>query len=76
MENRMPAPRASFDVLVQIVRSEFLEMPGMRLTPPQMRRLWHLDDEVCDQLTRYLIDDGFLAEDKERRLHCTGVGIS
>ena len=72
----MQAPPASFDILVQIVRAEFLEMPEMRLTVPQMRRLWHLDDEVCDQVTQHLIDDGFLAEDEERRLHCAGAHIS
>ena len=68
----MLAPQASFDALVRIVRAEFLEMPGMRLTVPQIRRLWHLDDEACEHLTQRLIDDGFLTEDECRRLHAAG----
>ena len=71
----MPAPRGSFDTLVQIVRAEFVEMPGMRLTVAQIRRLWHLDDEVCDQLTQHLIDDGFLTQDRKSRLHRAAADI-
>jgi hypothetical protein len=33
--------------LVQRVESEFREMPGLRLTPAQAARLWHLDAALC-----------------------------
>jgi hypothetical protein len=48
--------------LFQIVCAEFKEMPGMRLTRIQFRRLWHLSDTDCEWLLRRLISSGFLAE--------------
>jgi hypothetical protein len=33
--------------VVQRVRAEFLEMPRLRLTPAQARRLWNLEGETC-----------------------------
>ena len=41
--------RATDDVLRR-VQGEFLEMPGLCLTPPQARRLWGLDEATCDQV--------------------------
>src|SRR5258707_2166920 len=42
------------------VQGEFLEMPGLRLTEPQARRLWGLDAASCDALLNALIDAKFL----------------
>jgi hypothetical protein len=50
------------EALVDIVCGEFNEMPGMRLTRTQFRRLWHLSDVECDSVLRRLISSGFLAE--------------
>ena len=47
--------------LVRRVRGEFLEMPGLRLTLQQARRLWRLDDTACDAVLAALIDAHFLA---------------
>jgi hypothetical protein len=47
------------DVLER-VRAEFLEMPGLRLTPAQARRLWALDEAVCDAILTALVDARFL----------------
>jgi len=33
--------------LVTRIQMEFLEMPGLRLTSPQARRLWNLDEASC-----------------------------
>jgi hypothetical protein len=46
--------------LVQRVRSEFLEMPGLRLTPAQAARLWHLDSALCQQIIDCLVGSAFL----------------
>jgi hypothetical protein len=46
--------------LVQRVRSEFLEMPGLRLTPQQAARLWHLDSARCQQIIDVLVGSAFL----------------
>lgn len=46
--------------LVQRVRSEFLEMPGLRLTPQQAARLWQLDSSHCEQIIELLVGSAFL----------------
>jgi hypothetical protein len=46
--------------VLQRVRAEFLEMPGLRLTPAQARRLWALDEAVCDAILTALVDARFL----------------
>jgi len=33
--------------LVDRIRSEFIEMPGLRLTPAQAAKLWGVDDASC-----------------------------
>jgi len=35
------------DEVLRRVQGEFLEMPGLRLTGAQARRLWGLDADVC-----------------------------
>ena len=47
--------------LVRRVRGEFIEMPGLRLTVQQARRLWRLDDRACDTVLSELVDAHFLA---------------
>jgi hypothetical protein len=42
------------------VKGEFLEMPGLRLTEPQARRLWGLDAASCGALLRTLVETKFL----------------
>ena len=42
------------------VRGEFLEMPGLRLTPEQARRLWRLDETACRAVLEALVDSRFL----------------
>ena len=51
--------RANEEVLRR-VQGEFLEMPGLRLTPAQARRLWGLDAASCDALLVALVDAKFL----------------
>jgi len=42
------------------VQGEFLEMPGLRLTEAQARRLWNLDADSCVALLGALVDAKFL----------------
>ena len=42
------------------VKGEYLEMPGLRLTPAQAQRLWGLDRESCHALLGALVDANFL----------------
>jgi hypothetical protein len=46
--------------VLQRVRAEFLEMPGLRLTRAQARRLWALDEALCDAILAALIETRFL----------------
>jgi hypothetical protein len=46
--------------LLQRIRGEYLEMPGLRLTPEQARRLWSLDLGTCISLLEALVDLKFL----------------
>jgi hypothetical protein len=49
----------SEDVLRR-VQGEFLEMPGLRLTEAQARRLWGLDAASCSAALGTLVDAKFL----------------
>jgi hypothetical protein len=45
---------------LQLIRSEYLEIPGLKLTKPQVQRLWGLDPTRCDALLEALVDVKFL----------------
>jgi hypothetical protein len=48
------------DDVLRRVQGEFLEMPGLRLTEAQARRLWGLDAASCAALLGALVDAKFL----------------
>lgn len=48
------------DDVFRRVQGEFLEMPGLRLTEPQARRLWNLDQQSCESLLGILVEEKFL----------------
>ena len=47
--------------LLQRIQGEFLEMPGLRLTPEQAARLWGLDRQTCTEVLASLVVQRFLA---------------
>jgi hypothetical protein len=49
-----------FSMLIQRVRSEFDEMPGLRLTPAQAARLLGLDHGSCERVITALVGSAFL----------------
>ena len=53
--------------LLHTIEGEFAEMPGMRLTEAQFRRLWALDPTDCQHITTVLVNTGVLARDAEGR---------
>lgn len=57
---RAAAADLSVEALLNRICSEYLEMPGLQLTRAQARRLWALDDPICDALLNVLVDVGFL----------------
>jgi hypothetical protein len=55
-----PEPTRANDEVLRRVQGEFLEMPGLRLTDAQARRLWGLDAASCDALLGALVEAKFL----------------
>jgi hypothetical protein len=56
-------PRASlsgYEQAFQRIRAEYLEMPGMRLTPAQVERLSGVEASVCRQVLNDLVRAKFL----------------
>ena len=50
----------SIPALLQRIRSEFIEMPGLNLTLAQAARLWALDRATSEHLLGELVRSGFL----------------
>jgi DNA-binding IclR family transcriptional regulator len=44
------------------IRGEYAEMPGLKLTLPQAQRLWGLDRSACDEILRTLADSRYLRQ--------------
>jgi hypothetical protein len=61
METATQGHTAAADHLLQRVRSEFLEMPGLRLTLAQATRLLSLDRRMCSELLDALVHSRFLS---------------
>jgi hypothetical protein len=53
------------DEVLRRVQGEFLEMPGLRLTPAQARRLWGLDSASCEALLTALVEANFLFQTRD-----------
>ena len=50
----------AFELLATRIRSEYREMPGLRLTFPQACRLWQMEPHTCEAVLSTLIDERFL----------------
>ena len=61
----MSEKSAGLQDVLRRVRGEYLEMPGLRLTPQQARRLWRLDERACDAVLGALVQDRFLARTRD-----------
>jgi hypothetical protein len=46
--------------LLRRICGEFLEMPGLRVTRSQARRLWALDEQTCTRILDVLVEIKFL----------------
>jgi hypothetical protein len=47
--------------IVQRIRTEYLEMPGLTLKPEQVQRLCGIDRAICEMALGLLVESGFLA---------------
>jgi len=62
----------SFANLVDRVRFEFMEMPGLELTIAQAGRLWNMGTDDCLFVIDSLVDTGFLRWTTQRTIIRTG----
>jgi len=46
--------------VVQRIRAEFREMPGLRLTPAEATKLWGLEHNTCRAVIDALVATAFL----------------
>jgi hypothetical protein len=60
-----PEPTRATEDVLRRVQGEFLEMPGLRLTEAQARRLWNLDQASCAALLGALVDANFLFKTRD-----------
>jgi hypothetical protein len=50
----------SADKVLHRLRAEFLEMPGLRLTPEQVQRFCGVEPTLCQLVLDVLVDEKFL----------------
>jgi hypothetical protein len=63
----MPMLTTTTFKLVQRIREEFEEVPGLRITIEQGVRFWALDVETCQFVLTHLHGTGFLAKTVDGR---------
>ena len=61
----MLAPDTHITDWLQLIRCEYLEIPGLCLTKPQVQRLWGLDPLTSETLLAALVDVKFLRRTRQ-----------
>ena len=56
----MTAEQGTVTDWLHVVQAEYLEMPGLQLTKPQVQRLWGLEASTCDAVLEQLLAAHFL----------------
>ena len=64
----------SLEALVARIKGEFIEMPGVRLTADQGRRVWGLDCDRCREVLCVLVKRRFLTLGADGTYHRTTEG--
>jgi hypothetical protein len=54
--------RAQVEDAAELIQMEYAEMPGLKLTFWQARRLWNLSEDVCERALAALTRSGFLVQ--------------
>jgi len=55
----------ALDNAVRRAQSDFLEMPGLKLTLPQAARLWAYDALFCSEVLAALVETRFLVRSRD-----------
>ena len=64
---RQQVPLVGPEDVACLIDAELNEMPGMRLTFAQVKRLWSLSDDDCRTALDYLVSSGRLSQDDDGR---------
>jgi hypothetical protein len=56
----MTAEQSTVTDWLRLIQAEYLEIPGLHLTKPQVQRLWGLEPHLCDALLDALVAAAFL----------------
>jgi hypothetical protein len=70
----MPTDNAPLTGWLRLVRSTYLEDPGLHLTKVQIQRLWGLDAKTCDALIHTLVESRFLRRTATQRYGRSDAG--
>lgn len=54
-------------VLLQRIKHDYEEQPGLRLTPQEAQQLWGLDGPTCAAVLTALVDTGVLQRTSDGR---------
>jgi hypothetical protein len=57
--------RIDVDEAIELIRTEYAQMPGLSMTSRQVRRVWSLSNEVCQEALNSLTRSGFLTENRD-----------
>ena len=71
--------RPDFRQALMAIQMEYVEMPGLTLTLPQVERLWNLPIDLCQAAIAVLVTTGFLAiapDGSFRRRGAPPVGVA
>lgn len=55
------------DEILELIRREYLALPGLRLTEEQVCRIWGLEPVVCRSVMRALVESRVLACEPDGR---------
>jgi hypothetical protein len=62
-----PGTAQTLNVLVERIRAEYIEQPGLRLTEAQASRLWRLDERTTRYALSELTGASFLQRSEDGR---------
>ena len=57
--------RIDLDEAVELIQTEYAAMPGLSMTRRQVRRVWSLSNDVCQEALTALTRSGFLIETRD-----------
>jgi len=57
----MPLHASDMTALIEKIKAEYREMPGLSLTRAQAQRVWHLEENHCQAILDALLHAKFLS---------------